>query len=261
MLALEAMEALVRVVETRGLQVLLIGALAREIVFDQLNEGRPYRATWVVVVSVRVSDWDEYHNLIDALVEVGFTREGEHKLRYSDGTELDLLPYGGVADENNAVPWMGGDRVMSVDGFEAAAAHGEMRDVSGVQIRVANLPSLIALKFFALRDRIRDLGATDLLDLTYILTNASSALGDRIYEDLEPDLQVELGYQELGPRLLGRDVATTVKQEEVVHLLNIIDKCVLTTPDYAALSRVAGTGGIDTAVACMESFRQGLAES
>ncbi len=80
---LEAVAALTRVAEARGLRVLLIGALAREIVFDQQPEDRPYRATRDIDVGVRVATWDEYRAFVGALVGAGFAREAEHKLRYS----------------------------------------------------------------------------------------------------------------------------------------------------------------------------------
>lgn len=148
---LEAVAVLARVAESCGLRVLLIGAFARQIVFDQQHEGRPYRATRDIDVGVRVATWNEYGDLITALVSAGFIREAEHKLRYRDGTEFDLLPFGGVVDEHNQLTWRGSERVMSMDGFNSADAHGELRDVAGVQLRVANLPGLITLKLFAFR--------------------------------------------------------------------------------------------------------------
>lgn len=210
---LEAVAVLARVAEARGLRVLLIGAFARQIVFDQQYEGQPYRATRDIDLGVRVATWGEYGDFITALVSAGFTREAEHKLRYLDGTEFDLLPFGGVVDEHNRLTWWGSERVMSMDGFGSADAHGELRDVAGVRLRVANLPGLVALKLFAFRDRGTDPRSSDLGDLDYILSNASGALEKRVYTELFPAQLVALDYPELGPYLLGRDVARTVNRD------------------------------------------------
>ena len=155
---LEAVATLARVAEVCGLRTLLIGAFAREIVFDQQHEGKRYRATRDIDVGVYVTTWTDYWAFVDALVAAGFTHDAEHKLRHLDGTELDLLPFGGVVDENNQLTWMGGERVMSMNGFESADAHGELRNIAGVQFRVANLSGLITLKLFAFRDRGSTLG-------------------------------------------------------------------------------------------------------
>lgn len=255
---LEAVAVLARVAESRGLRVLLIGAFARQIVFDQQHEGRPYRATRDIDVGVRVATWNEYGDLITALVSAGFIREAEHKLRYRDGTEFDLLPFGGVVDEHNQLTWRGSERVMSMDGFNSADAHGELRDVAGVQLRVANLPGLITLKLFAFRDRGTDPRSSDLGDLNYILSNASDALQERVYTELSPAQLEALDYPELGPYLLGRDVARTVSRDEAASLSAILDTRVLVAPDYALLSRAARLSSLEGAVADFRAFKQGL---
>lgn len=258
---LEAVVTLVRVAEARGLRILLIGALAREIIFDQQHDGKPYRATRDIDMSVRVSTWEEYQNFINALVDTGFTYDGEHKLRYKDGTELDLLPFGGIVDENNKLTWMGGDKVMSMEGFESANAHGELHNIAGVQLRVVNLPGLIMLKLFAFRDRGVKLRSNDLGDLNYILSNASDALLERIYEELTSALLETLDYHQLGPYLLGSDVSETVLRDEAERLITILNKYVLAAPDYVLLSRTIRPPNLEGTIACFEAFKRGLEES
>jgi len=165
---LAALETVVKTAEARGLSVLLIGAFAREIIFDQLVAGKPYRATRDVDISVRVPGWDAYHSLITTLQTTGFTKLAEHKLRHKDGTEIDLLPFGAVVDENQQLTWPGG-HVMSMDGFESADTHSKPRDIGGVGLRVVNLPGLITLKLFAFKERGHETPSRDLRDLSYIL--------------------------------------------------------------------------------------------
>ncbi len=254
----EALAALARVAASRGLSVLLIGALAREIIFDRQFDGKPYRATRDVDVGVRVATWDEYRAFVGLLVGAGFIQKAEHKLRYRDGTEFDLLPFGGVVDEHNKLTWRDGERMMSMDGFDSADAHGELRDVAGVRLRVVNLPGL-TLKLFAFKDREANLRSSDLGGLSYILLNASDAVRERTYTELEPTLLVALNYPELGPYLLGCDVAATVNRDEGRRLLDLVDRHILTAPDYAALRRTVTPGDLDGAR--FGAFRRGLAEA
>jgi predicted nucleotidyltransferase len=234
---LEALAAVVRTAESCQIPVLLIGATARGIVFDRISDGGPYRATRDIDFGVRVANWEAYSRLLEALVEVeGFARIGPHKLRYHDGTEIDLVPFGGVADAEGNVEWKGGDRVMCVLGFEAARAHRETHELAGVHVDVASLGGLLILKLYALRDRLHQAGATDLRDIDYVLENASVALHDRVFDELPPEVLRELDYTELGPRLLALDVARMTEAAEVAQLIAIIDECVLTPPDYTHLS-------------------------
>ena len=156
---------------------------------------------------------------------------------------------------------MGGERVMSMNGFESADAHGELRNIAGVQFRVANLSGLITLKLFAFRDRGLDLRSSDLGDLNYIFVNASDAFIERIYAELTPALIEVLDYPELGPYLLGREVATTVRPKEVGKLTAIIDKYILAAPDYAVLSRLAGLSELEGTIARFEAFKRGLKDA
>jgi len=258
---LEAVAVLARVAEAHGLRVLLIGAFAREIVFDQRHGGRPYRATRDIDVGVRVATWSEYWAFLYALVRAGFTHDAEHKLRYRDGTELDLLPFGGVVDENNQLTWRGSERVMSLDGFNSVDAHGELHDVAGVRLRVANPPGLVTLKLFAFRNRGTDLRSSDLEDLNYIFSNASDALLERVYTELTPVQLEVLDYPELGPYLLGCDVARTVRPDEAAGLVAILNTHILVAPDYARLSRAVGPFGLEGAVARFEAFKRGLEDT
>lgn len=259
---LEALAAVVRTAQSRRLPVLLIGATARGIVFDRISHGSPYRATRDIDFGVRVSNWDAYSGLLDALVAVeGFTRIGPHKLRYHDGTEIDLVPFGGVADVEGNVEWQGGDRVMSVLGFEAASAHRETHEVAGVRVDVVNLGGLLILKLYALRDRLRQPGATDLRDIDYVLSNASAALQNRVFDELPHEILLELDYPKLGPRLLAVDVARMTDAAEVVRLIAIIDECVLTPPDYTYLARASVGGNVAQSMACFAAFKRGLVDA
>jgi len=253
---IEALAELGRTVQDLGVSIVLVGALAREIVFDLPSARHALRATRDVDAGVNVRDWDAYERLMAALVRNGrFVRMAEHRLRYHDGTEVDLLPFGGVADGDGNITWLQSGRVMSVSGFLAAEEHSRTEDLDGVRVRVVNLPGLVALKLFAFGDR-RD--AKDLQDLVLILGGASDELRNRTYEELESDVLVELPYEKLGPLLLGRDIAAMLPDREREALLEILDTTILTPPDYSRLAVADRSGYLERWIGWFEALRTGL---
>lgn len=254
---LEPLDVLARVARSMNLHVVLIGALARQIVFDTRYAGAPYRATRDVDAIVRVSTHHEFDLLASQLVESGeFRRMNAHRFVYRDGSELDLIPFGGIANEDGDLVWPDG-RAMSLDGLASADAHAERLVRRGVDVRVVNLPNLLALKLFAYRDR-HGQTSKDIDDLIYIFSNSSDALSDRVYNELDGEVIQRLDYEQLGPYLLGRDTALVIASSEQAALTEIIDGRLLTAPDYIALSRMARGMQLERLIAHFEAFRSGL---
>ena len=254
---LEAFAALQQTAERRGLNVLLVGAVARQIVFDRLHRKDPYRATHDIDAVVRVSGWDEYHQFLRDLGELHpFRKTSDHHMIYREATEVDLLPFGGVADEHGNLTWVGGDRVMSLEGLGTADQNSVEVSVDNRTVRVASLPSLIALKLFAHRDRA-DREPKDLGDLIYILEHATDALEARLVPELRGEL-AELEYDEAGPYLLGRELGAIAPTSEREALLRILDSQILVSPHYSALTRMMRSDGLQRAVRQFSALRKGL---
>lgn len=149
MMELEPLRAVARVASAMGLRVVLIGALARQVVFDLPFTGAPYRATLDVDAMVRVSDFQEFEALAAGLEATGeFRRANAHRFVHSGGAEIDLIPFGGVANAAGELEWPEG-RVMSLAGLASADSNATPLEGVGVDVRVVNLPNLVALNFFA----------------------------------------------------------------------------------------------------------------
>lgn len=255
----EALRQLIRVAEGRGLRVLLIGAMARQLVFDGRYDIPIHRATLDIDAVVRSESWDAYDALVEVLARNDFTRRSDHSFPYRNGEQIDLLPFGGVADDAGNLIWPGSGRAMSLAGLETAEAHSEGIDHAGMEVRVASLPSLVALKLYAFRDRFayteKDLG-----DLLHVLSNASEALAERACVELGEEL-ADLDDEQVGPYLLGRDLAGITGDEEREVLLEIIASRILDAPEYRALNRAMRGNRVGEAVALFEAFREGLVTS
>ena len=74
----EALAELTRVVQDLGVNIVLVGALAREIVFDLPSAGHALRLTRDVDAGIHVRDWDAYEQVVAALIQQGnFVRVAE----------------------------------------------------------------------------------------------------------------------------------------------------------------------------------------
>lgn len=253
----EALGVLLRVVADHDLRLLVVGALARQEVFDRRFEGAAYRATRDIDAAIRVDDWDQFENVVRALRAAGFARASDYRLRYRNGVEIDLLPFGGVVDADGLLDRRSGDRRISAEGIATADAHSETSDPFGVEVRVASLPSLILLKIYAFRDRAPRGIRKDLDDLVYIFENASDALHERIYGELG-EIVSEQDYDENGPFLLGADVASIVDLAEREKVEAIVERMVLDPRADRHLARVGRGTDPDGVRRWFRAFLRGL---
>lgn len=148
---------------------------------------------------------------------------------------------------------------MSLDGLETADANSVQVAVDDATVRVASLPSLVALKLFAHRDRAAR-EPKDLLDLVYMLEHATDALQSKVFQELGGEL-VELEYDEAGPYLLGRELAAITSPSERETLVSIIDERILVPPRYAALVRVMRATDLEDVVRRFRALRRGMSGS
>lgn len=202
-----------------GVEVLVIGAVARDILIRHLLGARPERATRDVDVAVAVEDWAAYERLTASM-----PRSGRASHRFVvNGVDVDIIPFGGIESPGRTITWP--DEVaMDVHGF--AEAHRQsvvVRLPGGLEVSVAPLAAQSALKLLAWRDR-RHEGVKDAIDLRTILAAASEGpyLED-LYEN-HGDLLERLGYDTLlaGAARLGADAAALLdpgSREAVVRLL------------------------------------------
>jgi len=106
-----------------GISFFVIGATARDMVFE-FGYGLPSkRATKDVDLGVRVASWGQFRKLKESLLASGhFTQTKDvQRLLYRGELLLDLLPFGGVVDAKNEIRWPpDGDLTMS----KAVIAHG-----------------------------------------------------------------------------------------------------------------------------------------
>jgi len=138
-----------------GIAFFVIGATARDMIFD-LGFGRPAgRATLDRDFGVRVDGWAEFGKLREALLTSGLFKETRdaQRLRFQGRLDVDFVPFGGVAGNAGAIRWPPDeDVIMSAVGFEdayQAAQRVRVKANPPLDILVASIPGLTILKLTA----------------------------------------------------------------------------------------------------------------
>lgn len=150
-----------RIAEGLGMRLMVVGALARLLVFNRPFGIQAYRTTRDCDLAVRVESWADFHRLRAAALDGAGLFRGSpslHRLVHvSTGTSVDLLPFGAL-ESDGAIIWADSGQRMDVTAFGDASENAvEVELEPGLSVRVVSLPMLVALKLFAVNDR----GATD----------------------------------------------------------------------------------------------------
>lgn len=212
----------------RGVELLLIGAIARDFITHHHWGADAGRATKDIDFAVQASTWDEYALLQDALVDEAFIRTGvAHQLEHN-GVKVDLVPFGAITAPDGVLAWPpDGQPQMSTAGlleaFQTAIVF-EHRAPSAWTIRVPAPPTFLGLKVLAWADRGHD-KSKDAEDIDFVLTQAGhvASLVANLYDEHQDVLELESFDTDLAiAHLLGRQAASLflpATREKLVELL------------------------------------------
>ncbi len=220
----------------QGLEPLLVGAAARDLLLVHVHGQRVRRATKDVDFAVALGSWEAFEQLKARLVqEHGFTDEPSQVQRLvftpqgeGAGTTIDLVPFGEPLQVNRrALLWPPEmDVYMTISGFEEALSSAQVVELQeGLQVKVASLAGLTILKLFAWGDRrLRD--SKDAVDLQTLLRSYGAAGNfDRMTDpDQAWDRYFSLDCDEemTGAWLLGKDSGRISTPETMVGLRELL---------------------------------------
>jgi len=218
----QALTDLIRMVNSLDLPMILVGAGARLLVFDQkFGEGRGTK-DWDVAVSI--DSWETYQTLRQFLITGDSPRfkptEISHKFIHSQtGIEVDIVPFGKIGGPAQEVVWSDSGNSMNVSGFSEAFLHAETINIDDLEIRVVDTPAFIVLKIFAWGDRGNRTNK-DLEDIEFILSRYED--DDRVYSELAEEIADELvDFLNASIYLLGQDIHK-ILQEKTLCELNLL---------------------------------------
>ena len=233
-ITIEILREVAAAAEAEGIDHMLVGATARDVLLTHVFGLEVRRATHDVDFAVAVKDWDQFEALRAALLaRKTFKDGGRAKQRlYFKGEKgeydyhIDLVPFGGISEGSNEIAWPPDLKtIMNVAGYEdVLAATESVEFFPGFVQKVVSIAGLAILKIVAWSDRGRD-DPKDAQDLIFIMDSYSVAGNfDRVYEEngvieagnYDPDIA--------GVYLLGLDMRRVASENTLDVLKQIIER-------------------------------------
>lgn len=169
---------------------LIVGASARDMVLHYGYGATVQRATVDIDFALQVPSWDAFATLRKELIKNNFSEtNAAHRFIGPNNWPIDIIPFGGVADENANIQWPpSGEFAMKVLGFQEALNNANTVRLCGTPILdapVASPEGITILKFIAWTDRAADLRKKDAKDIAYLLKTYENipAVSDQLYRD------------------------------------------------------------------------------
>lgn len=200
------------------LDILVIGAAARDLVIHSLVEQKSPRVTLDVDVAVAVGGHGDVATFTAGLPPSPI---GTHTYT-AHGVRVDVVPFGGIEHERH-VTFRDGHELDVTGIAEALRTSVEVTLPAGTRVKVASLPAQAVLKVFAWRDRRFD-STKDARDLWTILSASSEGpYGDETWAD---EMALEATDYDIilaGPFRAGRLAAGPFDDRAAAHVLAVLD--------------------------------------
>ena len=189
----------------------IIGATARDIVLMVIHGQDPKRSTVDLDIAIAIPNWEIFESIEKGLCHTeGFKKSTSQRQRfiYKEIYLLDIVPFGGVAKDDDTIYWPPEEEVaMSVVGFsEATKDILEVNIDNEFTVKVVQLPGVFLLKLNAFKDRYHD-NNKDADDMAYIISYYLEINQDRAVENHYDIYETESFTTFIaGATLLGRDI-------------------------------------------------------
>lgn len=202
------------IAEQINLPFFIIGATARDLIFEHAYGIKAPRATRDVDLAVQVNDWQAFETLKSQLLETNqFSQDPKQlqRLLYRENIPVDIVPFGGV-ETNGSIAWPPEYSIqMTVTGFQEAYQHTQivrLREQPPLDIRCVTPVGLLILKLIAWSERYPQ-GGKDASDIAFVLRNAVGEWNRDLLYHHHTNLLEDADFDEglAGARMLGRQAA------------------------------------------------------
>lgn len=233
-ITVEILREVATAAQAEGIDHMLVGATARDVLLTHVFGLEARRATYDVDFAVAVKNWAHFDALRTALLARKTFKDGgraKQRLYYQGENgeydyHVDLVPFGAISKGSNEIAWPPDLKtIMSVAGYEDVLAAAELVAFSpGFIQKVVSIAGLAILKIVAWSDRGRD-NPKDAQDLIFIMDSYAAAGNfDRVYEvdgvieagDYDPDVA--------GVYLLGLDIRQMASGNTLEVVKQIIER-------------------------------------
>ncbi len=223
---IEVIAAIKEAADSMNISFFIIGASARDYIFEHFYGIRCLRKTNDIDIGISVSTWDRFEKLKKILLnEKEFSKTKlKQRLRYRHNL-IDIVPFGDIAAPDYRISWPPENEIiMTTLGFEEAYQNSlTVRLGKNLEVRIPLIPGLTALKLISWEDNYPD-RKRDAEDIMFIMNNYENAGNfDRLYGQEKELLEDETFDNTLASiRLLGKDMSMILKKDAKEKIRNIL---------------------------------------
>jgi predicted nucleotidyltransferase len=218
---------LVDVVSSLNLPMILVGAGARLLIFDQrFGEGR---GTKDLDVAISIDSWEVYQELHSFLTTgdspcFKSTKNSHKFVHIETNIEVDIVPFGEIGEPDQEIIWSDSGNSMNVSGFAEALLHAKTITIDGLEIQVVDTPAFIVLKVFAWGDR-GERTNKDLEDIDFILSRYED--DERVYSELAEELaDGTVDFLDANVYLLGQDICKILQEKTLTEFSSLLSRLI-----------------------------------
>jgi predicted nucleotidyltransferase len=254
------------------LSFFIVGATARDIIFEHQFDIKPSRATIDIDIGVIVSGWDQFELLKNELLSLREFSPSKQKQRllYEDNFPVDIIPFGTIATEDGSITWPPDhENRMSIVGFQECYQHAISVKLSSnpeLVVKVVSLAGLALLKLISWDDNPvrRNKDAPDLFLIIRYYLDAGNL--DRLFnEGIDIIDEDDYDYDLASARLLGRDIGIISAPVTKTKLIDILKREANSKQGHKIAmdilqSDISRRESYDRVVECFAALLKGLAE-
>ncbi|MCX6170014.1 MAG: nucleotidyl transferase AbiEii/AbiGii toxin family protein [Ignavibacteriales bacterium] len=223
----EVLTLVSKITDTLNMDFFVIGATARDIVFNLIHGIKIQRGTNDIDFSVRVRNWDDFKKLTNALIDNNFSPSKiVHRFTYKSIPSIDIIPFGEVSLDSSSIRWPDKEaKEMSILGFEECFLDSESVRIQTnpqIDIKFASTRGLVLMKLISWKDGFPT-RSRDALDIQYIIKNYIEAGNmERLQSEHNDLVNDQFDFELTGAILLGRDIAEISTPQTLEFLINIL---------------------------------------
>ena len=245
----------------------IIGATARDILFEYHFKLPSQIATKDIDIAIVVKDWSVYETFKESLIQSGnFSpqRESQQRLIHKNSFPVDIIPYGAITDGEQRIYWPKTSQAstqseMSVKGYLEASKHLiNFLIKKNISVQVPNACAQFLLKILTWHespDRKHDAQ-----DLDFILLNYLQAGNfERLFEEHHDLIIEQFDTTVAGAELLGRDLKDICNEELRLLIAQILSLSIQPKSNYKlATSMIQTFDNLDEALESKLSLLQAV---
>ncbi|MGC9367896.1 MAG: hypothetical protein ACP5FK_12755 [bacterium] len=207
----------------------IIGAMVKDILFEHYHDIKSTRITRDIDLGIRVQSWDEYNKLDGFLINSDkFEKSSQmHRYKFHD-IYIDIIPFGGIAENEEKIIWPDDERIMNTLGFKEVFKNSisvRINEEPVLDIKCPTIPGLTLLKLISWKDNY-PYRKKDAEDLLFIIENYwHTDITDTLYDKhlglmKKEDFDLKLS----SIIFLGKNITEITGQESLSFIKDLLDQ-------------------------------------